>query len=109
MKVERSLTYIYISPGYINLDRNADFGPDARTLDSMQTQANLVLDRLFKSTGLPWVDCARSYGLSEKFTSEYLRKNKIAPEKVYVSSKWGYSELAGVLCVESTRQNEPLK
>lgn len=91
-------------PGYINLDRNAVFGSDVRTLDTMQTQANLVLDRLFKSTDLPWVDCARSYGLSEKFTSEYLRKNKIAPEKVYVSSKWGYSELAACLCEESTRQ-----
>ena len=91
-------------PGYINLDRNAVFGSDVRTLDTMQTQANLVLDRLFKNTDLPWVDCARSYGLSEKFTSEFLRKNKIAPEKVYVSSKWGYSELVEFVCAESTRQ-----
>ena len=38
-----------------------------------------------------WLDCARSYGLSEKFVGEYLRSRKIPPDQVYVSSKWGYS------------------
>lgn len=81
-------------PGYINLDRSSIFGTDARTLDKMQTQANLVLDRLFASSNgtTPWIDCARSYGLSEKFTGEYLQKHQIAPDSVYVSSKWGYSK-----------------
>ena len=97
-------------PGYINLDRNAVFGSDIRTLDTMQNQANLVLDRLFKNADLPWIDCARSYGLSEKFTSEFLRKNKIAPERVYVSSKWGYSELLESVCgINATGMNHRIE
>jgi aryl-alcohol dehydrogenase-like predicted oxidoreductase len=81
-------------PGYINLDRSAIFGTDSRTLEMMQTQANVVLATLFEaSKELPWIDCARSYGLSEKFTGEFLKKKNISPDKVYVSSKWGYSKL----------------
>lgn len=85
-------------PGYINLDRCSILGTDERTLEKMQSTANLVLDSLFaNSTGtgsLPWIDCARSYGLSERFTGEYLKKNHIEPDKVYVSSKWGYTYVA---------------
>jgi hypothetical protein len=88
-------------PGYINLDRDTIFGSDGRSLEKMQSQANLVLDALFRqsssSEDIPWVDCARSYGLSEKFTGEYLRQNKINPNNVYVSSKWGYSKLVSSL------------
>lgn len=82
-------------PGYINLDRSSIFGKESRSLDIMQTQANLVIDTLFDSAStdfLPWLDCARSYGLSEKFVGEYLKTNNISPDKVYVSSKWGYSK-----------------
>lgn len=60
----------------------------------MQTQANLVMDILFQETETPWIDCARSYGLSEKFVGEYLKNNNISPKKVYVSSKWGYTYVA---------------
>jgi aryl-alcohol dehydrogenase-like predicted oxidoreductase len=60
----------------------------------MQTQANLVMDSLFQNSKIPWLDCARSYGLSEKFVGEYLKKNNVSPEKVYVSSKWGYTYVA---------------
>ena len=83
-------------PGYINLDRSSIFGTESRSLDVMQTQANLVMDTLFSSTTdfLPWLDCARSYGLSEKFVGEYLKANHVSPDKVYVSSKWGYSKYA---------------
>lgn len=81
-------------PGYINLNRDSIFG-DTRSLDKMQTQANLVLDNLFDNAEeLPWVDCARSYGLSEKFLGEYLEKNDVKPDNVYVSSKWGYTYVA---------------
>jgi aryl-alcohol dehydrogenase-like predicted oxidoreductase len=100
-------------PGYINLDRDAIFGADGRSLEKMQLQANLVLDTLFRitttatsssssdakssstetsTTTIPWIDCARSYGLSEKFTGDYLKQNNIKAEEVYVSSKWGYSK-----------------
>ena len=66
-------------PGYINLQRDAVI--QSRTIDGMQTQANDVIDELFQyctpgsssggSSGggegsVPWLDCARSYGLSEK-------------------------------------------
>jgi aryl-alcohol dehydrogenase-like predicted oxidoreductase len=85
-------------PGYINLNRDAVFGADGRTLEKMQTQADLVLDMLFQmsqaSASTPWIDCARSYGLSEKFTGEYLRKRNVKPDEVYVSSKWGYTYVA---------------
>lgn len=91
-------------PGYINLDRSEIFGSDDRTVDKMQTQSNLVIDRLFEecdkipSTDTakqrPWLDCARSYGLSEKFVGEYLRNHNIDPDSVYISSKWGYTYVA---------------
>jgi aryl-alcohol dehydrogenase-like predicted oxidoreductase len=80
-------------PGYINLNRSDVFG-NGTTVDQMQTQANHVMDRLFQVTDLPWLDCARSYGLAEKFVGEYLRSNKIPADKVHVSSKWGYTYVA---------------
>jgi hypothetical protein len=79
-------------PGYINLERCATLGANGRTLENMQAQAYQVLDQLFQSTDCPWIDCARSYGLSEKMVGEYLRERSIPPEKVFVSSKWGYSK-----------------
>lgn len=89
-------------PGYINLDRASIFGSNDRTVEKMQTQANLVLDRLFEESSSsssmesprPWLDCARSYGLSEKFVGDYLRSHQIDPKSVYVSSKWGYTYVA---------------
>jgi aryl-alcohol dehydrogenase-like predicted oxidoreductase len=81
-------------PGYINLDRSSVLGAE-RTIEMMLSQANSVMDKLFacSSSSLPWIDCARSYGLSERFVGEYLRSKSIAPDEVYVSSKWGYSKL----------------
>jgi len=81
-------------PGYINLNRDAVFGTENRSVDVMQSQANTVMDTLFQISSMPWLDCARSYGLSEKFVGEYLRNNKIDPASVYVSSKWGYTYVA---------------
>lgn len=83
-------------PGYINIGRDEIFGnSDSRSLEKMQQQSDLVLDCLFKnSAGLPWIDCARSYGLSEKFVGEYLRRNNVKPSEVYCSSKWGYTYVA---------------
>ena len=78
-------------PGYINLNRTAILGDD-RDVGMMQQQANAVMDKLFSLSAVPWLDCARSYGLSEKFVGEYLKSNKIKPTDVYVSSKWGYSK-----------------
>ena len=79
-------------PGYINLNRDSILGTD-RPVELMQQQADFVMDKLFAlaSSSPAWLDCARSYGLSEKFVGEYLRKKKIPADQVYVSSKWGYS------------------
>lgn len=82
-------------PGYINLGRDKIFGDSqSRPLEKMQNQADLVMDTLFAKSQLPWVDCARSYGLSEKFVGDYLKKNNVKPEDVYCSSKWGYTYVA---------------
>mmetsp|Transcript_15847 Transcript_15847/g.24007 ORF Transcript_15847/g.24007 Transcript_15847/m.24007 type:complete len:334 (-) Transcript_15847:84-1085(-) len=87
-------------PGYITLDRNQVFDSEKpRSIDTMQGQANQVMDTLFEKSQnnnhLPWLDCARSYGLSEQFVGEYLRHHNVKPhEDVYVSSKWGYTYVA---------------
>jgi aryl-alcohol dehydrogenase-like predicted oxidoreductase len=88
-------------PGYINLERSLIFGADNRSVAHMQAASDAVMDRLFtlsdqqQKKQLPWLDCARSYGLSENFVSEYLRSKQVAPDQVYVSSKWGYSKCEG--------------
>jgi len=95
-------------PGYITLDRASIFGMNGdRTIEKMQNQANLVMEELFQvcetatttSTSrqnkqTPWIDCARSYGLSEKFVGEFLRLRNVDPKSVYISSKWGYTYVA---------------
>lgn len=82
-------------PGYITLDRSSIFGSGDRSISLMQDQANRVMDALFAQPNvLPWLDCARSYGLSEKFVGEYLRSHQVDPSSVYVSSKWGYTYVA---------------
>jgi len=88
-------------PGYINLNRSSTFGnKDNRDISAMQDRANSVMDAIFTSrsssttTTMPWLDCARSYGLSEQFVGEYLRKKNVDPKDVYVSSKWGYTYVA---------------
>jgi len=104
-------------PGYINLNRSAVFDTKVandndekeqsqkvhRSVELMQNQANIVMSTLMKETKslssggetvTPWFDCARSYGLSEKFVGEFLRENNVKPEDCYVSSKWGYTYVA---------------
>lgn len=93
-------------PGYINLSRTEVFDEEGsnkddvrrRSVESMQEKANSVMTNLMeesKTQGMiPWFDCARSYGLSEKFVGEFLRNQNIQPEDVFVSSKWGYTYVA---------------
>jgi aryl-alcohol dehydrogenase-like predicted oxidoreductase len=78
----------------INLQRDSHL--TSRSVDGMQQQANAVMDELFQQSRslVPWLDCARSYGLSEKFVGEYLRSNNVSPSDVFVSSKWGYTYVA---------------
>jgi len=91
-------------PGYINLHRETHLS--SRTVDDMRETAHKVIDELFRRCSelnnagtadlklVPWLDCARSYGLSEEFVGDYLRRNNISSEDVYVSSKWGYTYVA---------------
>lgn len=96
-------------PGYINLNRDAVFGAsgtEGRQLEGMQKRADEVMDALVAECSkrkadagvsdslTPWFDCARSYGLSERFVGEFLRKRNVKPGDVYVSSKWGYTYVA---------------
>jgi aryl-alcohol dehydrogenase-like predicted oxidoreductase len=75
-------------PGYINLNRGKVFGEGARSVEAMQEASNAVMAKAME-LGITWFDCARSYGLSEKFVGDYLRRNKVDPNSVFVSSKWG--------------------
>ena len=79
-------------PGYINLDHAADLGHD-RSVDGMEAHAHAVLDAAW-AAGIRYFDAARSYGRAEAFLSSWLRTRAIAPERVTVGSKWGYTYTA---------------
>ena len=93
-------------PGYINLDRDDVFGAagsEGRKLETMQKRADRVMDAVLAECAKrdnadeqlkPWFDCARSYGLSEKFVGDFLRSKNVKPDEVQVSSKWGYTYVA---------------
>ena len=76
-------------PGYINLDR-AELGEaEERKPEAMQARAWRVLDRAW-DLGVRYFDCARSYGRSEEFLSNWLQHKQLRPEEIAVGSKWGY-------------------
>lgn len=80
-------------PGYINLGHDGDV-PE-KDVESMRRHAHSVLDEAYK-LGLRYVDCARSYGLSEDFVATWLfSKPAEVAESVVVGSKWGYMYTAG--------------
>lgn len=80
-------------PGYINLGHSIDLH-QSYTVSAMQTQANRVLDAAWAG-GIRYFDTARSYGLAEQFLHDWLALRSIAPERVSVGSKWGYTYTAG--------------
>ena len=80
-------------PGYINLGRDADLGPD-RSVAALERRAHDVLDAAF-GAGVRYFDAARSYGRAEEFLASWLRAREIAPGAVTVGSKWGYIYTAG--------------
>jgi len=80
-------------PGYINLG-HADDLPEGRSVEAMRQHAHTVLDEAF-ALGLRYVDCARSYGLSEDFVASWLARRPEAAAAVVVGSKWGYEYTAG--------------
>jgi aryl-alcohol dehydrogenase-like predicted oxidoreductase len=74
-------------PGYINLGRDADLGPD-RSVAALAQRAHDVLDAAY-GAGIRYFDAARSYGRAEEFLASWLRARQIAPGAVTVGSKWG--------------------
>lgn len=79
-------------PGYINLGHAEDL-PD-RSVEAMRAQAHSVLDEAY-ALGLRYVDCARSYGLSEQFVASWIEARGDAVGDVVCGSKWGYEYTAG--------------
>ncbi|MFG2355330.1 aldo/keto reductase [Streptomyces sp. NPDC048521] len=79
-------------PGYINLDRDRDFGED-RSEQALRTRTHELLDAAY-AQGVRYVDVARSYGRSEEFLADWLNARPDIDD-VVVGSKWGYTYTAG--------------
>ena len=78
-------------PGYINLGHSEDIAD--RSVEAMRKQAHATLDAAWEA-GIRYVDCARSYGLSEDFVASWLAARPEAAPAVTVGSKWGYEYTA---------------
>ena len=79
-------------PGYITLGHDDDL--PSKDVDAMRTQAHAVLDEAY-ALGIRYIDCARSYGLSEDFVASWLaRQPEDVATSVVVGSKWGYEYTA---------------
>jgi aryl-alcohol dehydrogenase-like predicted oxidoreductase len=79
-------------PGYINLGRDADLGPE-RSVETMRARAHHLLDAA-REAGVRYLDAARSYGLAEDFLGSWLRARAVQPGSISVGSKWGYTYTA---------------
>ncbi|HEY1169238.1 MAG TPA: aldo/keto reductase [Candidatus Limnocylindrales bacterium] len=75
-------------PGYINLGREQDLGPD-RSVEAFRQRAHDLLDAAYAG-GVRYVDAARSYGLAEEFLGSWLDHRAFPPGHITVGSKWGY-------------------
>jgi aryl-alcohol dehydrogenase-like predicted oxidoreductase len=80
-------------PGYINLGRERDLGPD-RSVETLRQRAHSLLDAACAG-GIRYFDVARSYGLAEDFLASWLEGRGFPPGQVTVGSKWGYRYTAG--------------
>ena len=78
-------------PGYINLGHSSDIAD--RSVEAMREQAHATLDAAYEA-GIRYIDCARSYGLSEDFVASWLAARPEAAHAVTVGSKWGYEYTA---------------
>lgn len=79
-------------PGYINLGHATDLAA-GHDPDAMRRNAHAVLDAAF-AAGVRYFDAARSYGRAEEFLADWLGLRNIAPDTVFVASKWGYTYTA---------------
>jgi aryl-alcohol dehydrogenase-like predicted oxidoreductase len=76
-------------PGYINLGREEDLGPD-RSVPALERRTHELLDAAYEA-GVRYVDAARSYGLAEAFLASWFEGRGLRPTVVTVGSKWGYT------------------
>ncbi|HET7397687.1 MAG TPA: aldo/keto reductase, partial [Intrasporangium sp.] len=74
-------------PAYITAGRGRDLGPD-RSVEDLRARTALVLDAAYEA-GVRYLDCARSYGLSERFLAAWLQSRPRVTD-VTIASKWGY-------------------
>jgi aryl-alcohol dehydrogenase-like predicted oxidoreductase len=80
-------------PGYVNLGHAADLGHEYDP-EQMRAHAWEVLDAAW-AQGVRYFDAARSYGDGERFLAGWLAARGVTPEQAVVSSKWGYTYVAG--------------
>lgn len=74
-------------PSYITAGRDRDLGTH-RSVEDLRRRTARVLDAAY-AAGVRYVDCARSYGVSESFLASWLTSHPTAVD-VTVASKWGY-------------------
>lgn len=79
-------------PGYINLGHGDDLRQDYDR-QAMEVHAHAVLDAAYRG-GVRYFDVARSYGHAEDFLASWLASRRLAPGRVAVGSKWGYTYTA---------------
>lgn len=77
-------------PGYINLGHGDDLNHDY-SIDSMMGHTHSVLDQAY-DLGIRYFDMARSYGQSEYFFNQWLKRKN--PANIICGSKWGYTYTA---------------
>ncbi|MFG2513703.1 aldo/keto reductase [Streptomyces sp. NPDC048584] len=78
-------------PGYINLGRDEDLGEN-RSVETLHTRTHELLDAAY-AQGVRYFDAARSYGRSEEFLADWLKK-RTDVDDIVIGSKWGYTYTA---------------
>ena len=78
-------------PGYITLGREHDLGED-RSVETLRSRTHELLDAAY-AQGVRYIDAARSYGRSEEFLADWLKKRSDVDD-VVIGSKWGYTYTA---------------
>jgi aryl-alcohol dehydrogenase-like predicted oxidoreductase len=79
-------------PGYINLGHAEDLQQNYEVA-AMEEHSHEVLDAAWEA-GIRYFDAARSYGRAEQFLASWFTARMIAPDRVAVGSKWGYTYTA---------------
>jgi aryl-alcohol dehydrogenase-like predicted oxidoreductase len=80
-------------PAYITRGRSDDL-PVNRDVDAMEARTHEVLDAAWDA-GVRYVDCARSYGLAERFLGSWLAARPGRRSRLVIGSKWGYRYVGG--------------